>query len=144
MITYFATVSLTVAKMLASSRTRCGRLPVFSSCSMAETTTSSLIPSVSILRGTASRSSLSGDGGGVGSCAARVAGDCCPSTGSCCCLASTSGGGDNESCDRLTFLDGGDWSSTGLDMEGERCEEREAVGRLMPREGRESDLRRVL
>jgi len=48
--------------MAARSRMRCGRFPVFSSCSMTPTTMSSLIPSMSTLRNCGFKP---GEGGGV-------------------------------------------------------------------------------
>ena len=59
--TYLATAALVVESTVASSLIRCGRLPVFSSCSRTPITISSLMPS---------RSSLllflaPGEGGGV-------------------------------------------------------------------------------
>ena len=52
----------------------------------------------------------------------------------------------SASCDRLTFFDGGNWSSAGhggFDDEGDRCE-REALGRWIPSDGKDKDFRRVL
>ena len=52
---------------MESSLIKCGRLPVFSSCSITPTTISSFIPSVSTLLSVEAR----GEGGGVFSYAAR-------------------------------------------------------------------------
>lgn len=60
--TYCATLSLVEPRTVANSLIRCGRLPVFSSCSMTAITISSLIPSVSILM---SKCESPGEGGGV-------------------------------------------------------------------------------
>ena len=65
---YVETASLTVDSTMASSLIKCGRFPVFSSCSITPTTISSLIPSVSTLLRV---DGPPGDGGGVCSYAAR-------------------------------------------------------------------------
>ena len=111
--------------MAASSLTKCGRLPVFSNCSITPTTMSSLIPSVSILGATRS----AGDGGGVCSMVARR-----PEGRTDCRFTwveeveEAEGSGDSEPawCDLLTFLGGGNWSSVAcddLEVDGERREE---------------------
>lgn len=57
---YLSIAGMVVASTDESSLTKCGLLPVFSSCWIAPTTISSLMPSMSILL----CPSLSGDGGG--------------------------------------------------------------------------------
>lgn len=59
---YCAMFWFVVRSTVASSLIRCGLLPVFSSCSMTERTTSSLMPSGSILRYVVTSQ---GDSGGV-------------------------------------------------------------------------------
>lgn len=59
--TYFSTAAMLCVRIAASSLTRCGLFPVFSSCRIVPTTTSSLMPSVSIL----CTEAAPGDGGGV-------------------------------------------------------------------------------
>ena len=61
-LAHLETASLVVESTAASSLIRCGRFPVFSSCSITPTTITSLIPSVSIL------GSFSGPGEGGGVC----------------------------------------------------------------------------
>lgn len=56
------------------------------------------------------------------------------------------GSGDSEeACAVLTLLEGGSWASSAwcadLEMEGDR---REELGRWIPSDGRDNDLRRVL
>ena len=60
---HLATASLVLDMTVASSLIMCGRLPVFSSCSMTPTTISSLMPCVSYLLYVDG----SGDAGGVSS-----------------------------------------------------------------------------
>jgi hypothetical protein len=60
MYPYLSMAVIFVARTAASSFTKCGLLPVFSSCWMAPTTISSLIPSMSTLLSP----SLVGEGGG--------------------------------------------------------------------------------
>lgn len=57
---YLSIAGIVVASIDESSLTKCGLLPVLSSCWIAPTTISSLMPSMSILL----CPSLSGDGGG--------------------------------------------------------------------------------
>lgn len=59
--THLRTESLVVDRTVESSLIRCGRLPVFSSCSMTPVTISSLIPLVSIFL----QFVAPGEGGGV-------------------------------------------------------------------------------
>jgi len=58
---YFLTMGSLCCRIVASSFNKCGRFPVFSSCSITATTISSFILSVSIFIAVGSRS----DGGGV-------------------------------------------------------------------------------
>lgn len=100
----FARFWFTESKTVASSLMRCGLLPVFSSCSMTEMTTSSLMPSRSIFR---YATTSPGEGGGV-----------CAPTLICigCVLAAArsvegvlrgEGRGDGLSCSLFTLLAGG-------------------------------------
>src|SRR2546423_11089301 len=116
---YCATLSFVADRTVANSLMRCGRFPVFSSCSMTAITISSLIPSVSIF-GTSGTSP--GDGGGVCSAGPRRL----------CGLRSTSssfgevalemgeeiGVMSSSSGDRLTLFEGGgSISAVGVDLE---------------------------
>lgn len=133
----------------------CGRLPVFSSCSMTATTTSSLMPSVSIF----GPSSGPGDGGGV--CCAARGGDGRWSWNFTDSRRCSAGGGnvDPDGCDRFSRFDGGDvcsdatasllrrggsWvadAAAAVDGGGRWARE---LGIGMPIDGSDSDLRRVL
>lgn len=146
-------------KMAASSLSKCGLLPVFSSCSMTPTTISSLMPSVSILKAPPS-------GGGVASTpAATRAGfcdwSCLLKTGGDALEADVEEAGDrgssmDDECDLLIFLDGccccwwwSDESSAGVvvaaEAGGERWDDdRALLGTWMPSCDSETDLRRVL
>jgi len=143
--TYLSTIGIDVASIAASSLSRCGRFPVFSSCSITPTTISSLIPSVSTF---VCPDSPSGDGGGVS--ATRPAGFGC----SLLNRKDEGRGGvvgvetfEVAECDRLTFFEGG-WCSPETEAEegGEgRCDDdRELFGSWIPSDGSDSDLRRVL
>jgi hypothetical protein len=132
-------------KTWASSLSRCGRLPVFSSCSITATTIVSSMPSVSTF---VCAACPPGDGGGV-CAAARLA------------LWGVSSnrrvnGRDGlfdvgvealetepDECARFTFFAGGEcrWLSV---VEGGERADRGPPGNAMPSDGRDSDLRRVL
>lgn len=150
--TYLCTMPIVCCRMFASSLSRCGLLPVFSSCSITPTTISSFMPSVSILKAPAS-------GGGVAStpAATRAAFRGCSSL--------TAGGddleteveetGDNGSsptdeCDRFIFLLGcccSESSAGGVVAEagGERWDDdRALLGTWMPSDVSDTDFRRVL
>lgn len=120
--TYFATLSLVDARTVANSLMRCGRLPVFSSCSMTAITMSSLMPSVSIL---VSKCESPGEGGGVCSKPARrLLGLETTSSVAEMTDAPEEDTGDTGllwSCDRLILLEGGGSTSVvGVDFRGER------------------------
>ena len=141
--------------MAASSFSRCGRLPVFSSCSITATTISSFMPSVSIFTVVGSR----GDGGGVVSGRRLAVG-----RGSCLifgdkdfevAVGEAGADGADDKLSRFSFFGGG-WSSSeerAVVLEGmaaaavaggERCEDRQLFGMWMPRSDSETDLRLVL
>jgi hypothetical protein len=125
--------------MAASSLSRCGRFPVFSSCSMTPTTMSSSMPWVSTL---ARSGTPPGEGGGVSTVRPALLGRCSSRR------RAVGRGGDargeelelEPEWERLSFF-ATCWPSTRAG--GER-EERGAPGRAMPSEGSESDFRRVL
>lgn len=127
-----------VARTAESSLTRCGLFPVLSSCCIAPTTMSSLMPSVSILLS----SSLAGDGGGDSSIALF-------GFSSLILIAVVLGGlispfGDAEPCERLLFFDGGSSPSTTV-LGGEGCDcVLERLGTVIPSSDSESDFRLVL
>lgn len=139
-ITYLSTIGMVDERTVASSRSRCGRLPVFSSCSITATTMVSSMPSVSTL---VSANIPPGDGGGV--CAATRPVLLDPFS----MRSGSERGGEVASlsdedeveteCVRLTFFEGGESAADG----GERAD-RGAPGSAMPSEGSDSDLRRVL
>lgn len=136
-VTYLSTMGMVGDRTVASSLSRWGRLPVFSSCSMTPTTISSSMPCVSTF---ACPDSPPGDGGGVSATRPELLGRCSSKR-----RARARGGDVIEDvefeCVRLTFFAGW-WAS--LDEGGERADERAAPGRWMPSDGSESDLRRVL
>ena len=108
--TYLSTTATWPAMAAASSFSRCGLLPVFSSCSTVATTTSSFMPSVSTLVNSAWSSSPAGGGEGGGVCVATEG--LCSFTGGDFCEDGFDGlenGSDGFAslCDRLTFLGGG-------------------------------------
>jgi hypothetical protein len=135
--TYLSTMGMVGESTRASSLSRCGRLPVFSSCSITPTTISSSMPCVSIL---ACPDSPPGDGGGVSATRPAL-------LGRCSSKRSVEGlGGDamdevELECVRLTFFAGCWWASL---VEGGERADRAAPGRWMPSDGSDSDLRRVL
>lgn len=137
MFSYLSMALIFVARTAASSLTRCGLLPVFSSCWIAPTTISSLIPSISTLLSP----SLIGEGGGD-KAAARL------DLSSFMRMAVDRGGlmsptvGVWRACDRLGFLTGGSSPSTAV-LGGEGC----ATGRerfITPSPSRQMLFRRVL
>lgn len=126
-ITYLETESLIFDRTAASSLIKCGRFPVFSSCSMTPTTMSSLIPSVSTLL----TEVAPGEGGGVFSYAALplLFGRSAKETTFACDepiedrdFDGVVGDDESEVCDRLTFFVGGccgvGASGKALDTEG--------------------------
>ena len=118
-VTYLETASLVVERTAASSLIRCGRFPVFFSCSITPITISSLMPSVSIL----DSFSAPGDGGGVCSYVARplLLGRSAKETDlfedEVADLGRDDRVGDGVDvvCDRFTFFAGGGWDSGGLE-----------------------------
>jgi hypothetical protein len=135
MSTYLSTMGIVGASMIASSFSRWGRLPVFSSCSMTPTTISSSMPCVSTF---VCPDSPPGDGGGVSATRPALFGRCSSKRNVMV------RGGDVQDvsefeCVRLTFFAG--WASL---VEGGERADREAPGRWMPSDGSDSDLRRVL
>ena len=135
----FSTECRLVARIAASSFTRCGLLPVFSSCCIAPITISSLMPSVSTLFAP----SLPGDGGGDNS-TARFG------FSSLILMVVVLGGlimpegGDSEPCDRFGFFTGGSSPST-IVLGGEGCDTaRERLGTMMPSSESDSDFLLVL
>lgn len=107
---------------------------------MVATTTSSLIPSVSIVCTVC----VPGDGGGVCS-ANREGGSVRIDKVFVLGGLMSAGGGDKESCDRLGFLGTGSSSMTVAGGEGWDCEEaRERLGTMIPSSERESDFLLVL
>lgn len=125
---------------MAISLIKCGLLPVFSSCSMTEITTSSLIPSKSIFL---CWMTWPGDGGGV--CSICLFG-CCDSILSTGGVSRGVGNGDGVLCSRLIRFEGGCsvlWSMDGDALELVRCSRFEC-GSCMPSEGNDNDLRLVL
>ena len=136
---YFSIAGIVVARMAESSLTRCGLLPVLSSCCIAPTTISSLMPSISILLSP----SLIGDGGGDNA-AARFG------FSSFMRMAVERGGlisprvGEACPCDRFDFLTGGSSPSMAV-FGGEGWAVTLArLGTMMPISVSDSDLRRVL
>jgi hypothetical protein len=144
----WAILALVEAKIVARSLIRCGRFPVFSSCSITAMTMSSLIPSVSTFRPGAPSF---GDAGGVYPAAAldtifavgwSIEGEPALERGE-----ETGDRGSSPSWERFTFFVGGEEveesaGGVGVLRDG-RCA-REPLGRWMPSEGKESDFRRVL
>jgi len=107
---------------------------------MVATTTSSLMPSVSIVCTVC----VPGDGGGVCS-ANREGGSVRIDKVFVLGGLMSAGGGDKESCDRLGFLVTGSSSMTVAGGEGWDCEEaRERLGTVIPSSERESDFLLVL
>lgn len=136
---YLSIAGIVVARIDESSLTKCGLLPVFSSCWIAPTTISSLMPSMSILLSP----SLSGDGGGD---------NAAPRLGFCSFMrmAVERGGlmspmvGEALPCDRFDFLTGGSSPSTAV-LGGEGWTATLArLGAMMPISVSDSDFRRVL
>lgn len=135
--THFSTAALCVASTAPSSFTKCGRLPVLSSCWIVPTTMSSMIPSTSTLFDP----SAAGDGGGDNS----VTRDGFSSLNR---IVVERGGliwpdGESEPCDRFDFFTGGS-SPSMMVLGGEGCDAaRDLLGTVMPSSASESDLRRV-
>lgn len=136
---YLSIAGIVVASTDESSLTKCGLLPVLSSCWIAPTTISSLIPSTSILLSP----SLSGDGGGDSAA---------PRFGFCSLvrMAVDRGGlmsprvGEALPWDRFDFLTGGSSPSTAV-LGGEGWMTTLArLGAMMPISVSDSDFRRVL
>lgn len=133
-----STAWMFVERAADNSLTRCGLFPVFSSCCIAPTTISSLIPSVSILLSP----SRAGDGGGDSSTALF-------GFSSLILIVVVLGGlmspvGDAEPCERLLFFDGGSSPSTTV-LGGEGCDcVLERLGTVIPSSDSESDFRLVL
>ena len=134
---YFSTMESVCCRIAASSFNKCGRFPVFSSCSITATTISSFMPSVSIFTAVGSR----GDGGGVVSGSRLAVG-----RGSCLMFgdkdfkgAVGEAGVEDDKLSRFNFFDGGWFSSSeGRVLEsvgmaaavagGERCEDLQLLG----------------
>ena len=139
--TYFSTQCRFVASTWASSFTRCGLFPVFSSCCIVPTTISSLIPSTSTLL----LPSTAGDGGGESSLMVVGFG-----LSSFMRMVVVRGGlikpVDDESapCDRFVFLTGGSPPSM-MVLAGEGCDAAlERLGTVMPNSASDSDFLLVL
>jgi len=122
------------ASTMASSLSRWGRLPVFSSCSITPTTISSSMPCVSTF---VCPDSPPGDGGGVSAARPALLGRCSSMRN-----VVVRGGDVRDArefeCVRFTFFAG--WVSASA-VEGDV---RAVLGRLIPSDGSDNDLRRVL
>ena len=136
---YFSMAGIVVASTDESSLTKCGLLPVFSSCWIAPTTISSLMPSMSILPSP----SLGGEGGGD---------NAAPRLGFCSFMRMAVGRGGLMSpmvgealpWARFDFLTGGSSPSTAV-LGGEGWTATLArLGAMMPISVSDSDFRRVL
>ena len=138
--TYFSTAAMLWVRTAANSLTRCGLLPVFSSCRIVPTTTSSLMPSVSIL----CTEAAPGEGGGVCS-ASRDGGSGLTRMFVDAGGLIDVGGGVVEPCDHFAFFDSGSSSMTVAGGEGCVTEGALArLGRWIPRSASETDFLRVL
>lgn len=121
----------------ASSLSRWGRFPVFSSCWMTPTTISSSMPCVSTL---ACAESPPGEGGGVSASRPELFGRCSSKARSGRVFdGEVSDDVLDPECERFCFFAGCCMSVEG----GERAD-RGAPGIAMPRDGSERDFRRVL
>lgn len=121
----------------ASSFSRWGRLPVFSSCSITPTTISSSMPWVSTL---VCPDSPPGEGGGVSATRPELFGR---ESSKRSAIERCGDAMDDVELEwvRLTFFAG---CCVSLVEGGERADEREAPGRWMPSDGSDSDFLRVL
>lgn len=137
---YFSTAAMLWQSTAANSLTRCGLFPVLSSCRMVPITTSSFMPSVSILCTVA----VPGDGGGVCS-ASRDGGSALMRTFIEAGGLMEEGGGVVEPCDHFGFFDRRSSSSTVAGGDGRVIEAALArLGIWMPRSATENDFFLVL